>query len=601
MSPDVNPAHWLKQQIKLTEDEQYTTLTIPSTEDGSGYTIDKLYEDQKDIVAVVLDTLRDFLHTNELSNFKPLRVVINGQGGSGKSVVINTIVTLLREMFQFNDVIKVLAPTGVAAYNVNGETFHHFFNMGVTKGEYKANTLSKTARIKLIKKLSLALALVIDERSLVPSKVLGTAEALTSETIHEGGHFPDDSWGGLPILILVGDDYQLPGIGEGPLTALFSRYGSKMTYNGRKALLECADYVLQLGGSKRVRNSESETKALVDRLRIGTNIEERDVDKLLSLHLDAMRAKHGDAIVQDIEDRAMFLFYRNDKRNRHNLQQLCRRTSVSNPVAIIRSQSHGNTKGKGNNRHFDTDLPSTSLLCIDCKVAIHSRNLKPDWGLHNGGCGIVREIIFAVNKNPNDGDLPEYVIVEFPLYCGPPWDADNPKLVPIAPEEFTCKGGCCTRHFLPLTVAYARTIHKFQGLTAGPVDAGKVPNMFDVLVVDPDEKQCEGSALGLLYTAVSRATTLGNDDGIGSAIYFTGPAFKATRIRNLTYSATTNKEFEMARKRQHWVTHIQNQTVRSLPRLHFALENKQDLLQWGQSARYSYDMLYDRVFKYNMR
>ena len=183
-------------------------------------------------------------------------------------------------------------------------------------------------------------------------------------------------------------------------------------------------------------------------------------------------------------------------------------------------------RGKGNNRHFDTELPSTSLICVGCKVSIHSRNLKPDWGLHNGACGIVHEIIFQKDKNPNHGDLPHYMVVEFPLYCGPVWDLDNPKILPVPPEQFICTSGCCTRLFLPLAVSYARTIHKFQGLTAGPVDKGKIPNMFDLLVVDPDEKQCEGSALGLLYTAVSRATTLGEDSSLGSAIYFAGGAFK---------------------------------------------------------------------------
>ena len=120
---------------------------------------------------------------------------------------------------------------------------------------------------------------------------MGTAEALTSETIHEGGHHPDESWGGLPIVILVGDDYQLPGIGEGAFTALYSRYGSKMTYNGRKALLECAEYVVELGSSKRLIGSENTTKALMDRLRIGLDIQECDVQKLLSLHIDAMKKK----------------------------------------------------------------------------------------------------------------------------------------------------------------------------------------------------------------------------------------------------------------------------------------------------------------------
>ena len=108
----------MKSKIKLSDLEENQTLNIPLKEDGSRYTIDQLYQDQKEVVTVVLDTLHDFLIMDDLADFKPLRLLINGQGGSGKSVVINTIVTLMREMFQTNDVVKVLAPTGIAAYNV---------------------------------------------------------------------------------------------------------------------------------------------------------------------------------------------------------------------------------------------------------------------------------------------------------------------------------------------------------------------------------------------------------------------------------------------------------------------------------------------------
>ena len=119
------PAKWLHTKIKESETETEVTLTIPLKEDGTEYTIDDLYRDQKEVVVVVMDTLKHFMEDDDLSTFKPLRIIINGQGGSGKSVVINTLVTLIRNMFGFNDAVRVIAPTGVAAYNVHGETFHH--------------------------------------------------------------------------------------------------------------------------------------------------------------------------------------------------------------------------------------------------------------------------------------------------------------------------------------------------------------------------------------------------------------------------------------------------------------------------------------------
>ena len=53
------------------------------------------------------------------------------------------------------------------------------------------------------------------------------------------------------------------------------------------------------------------------------------------------------------------------------------------------------------------------LLCINAKVAIKGYNFYPKWGLHNGAMGTVKEIVFREGKNPNNGDLPEYVVVQF--------------------------------------------------------------------------------------------------------------------------------------------------------------------------------------------
>jgi PIF1-like helicase len=375
---------------------------------------------------VVLDTIHNFLHCDDLRQFKPLRIIVNGQGGSGKSVVINTLVTIIRKMFGFNDVVRVIAPTGVAAYNVNGETFHHLFHMGVSGKEYRSNTMSQFTRTKLIQKFKTTLALIIDERSLVSSRLLGTAESMASETMHGGCYHQDESWGGVPVVIMVGDDYQLPGIGEGAFTALYNRYGSKMTYKGRRCLLECADFVMQLGASKRVSGSQAKTRALLDRLRIGTGVLEEDVTKLMSLHLDNVRMSLGDQVVEEIEDRAMFLFFKNQKRIEHNMKQLLRKSSKTNPVAVIKSRTNGRTNAKGIRSHFDADLPSASIFCEGSKVAINSRNFKPSWGLHNGACGTAIEIIFAKGGSPNNGDMPLYTVVDFPLYCGPIWDKDHP-------------------------------------------------------------------------------------------------------------------------------------------------------------------------------
>jgi len=403
-------------------------LNIPIRSDGELYSFHALYPDQQKIVAQVLNKIKEWMECSDLSSFKPLRMTITGAGGSGKSVVINTIVSMLRNMFETNDVVKVVAPTGTAAFNVGGETFHHLCNNKVTRAHYKPNTMSTEKRKELVRKFKSLLCLIVDERSLINSCDLGTVECQIAETIFGGGFMSDESFGGLPVVLLVGDDYQLPGTQEGAFYALLRKGGSGMTRKGRQVLLECADFVMELEGSKRMKDNKIHQKIILERLRLREELSDQQVEKLLSLHLDVIRELHSTAVVNEIKRKAVYLFYTNEKRIRHNLEQLVAFSSNDNPVAVLQPKCVGAVGGKGISRHFDSQPPDATMICVGCRVAIENRNFNPIWGLHNGACGIVKEIVFNKGKNPNNGDLPLYVVVEFPLYCGPIWDKDNPKV-----------------------------------------------------------------------------------------------------------------------------------------------------------------------------
>lgn len=125
--------------------------------------------------------------------------------------------------------------------------------------------------------------------------------------------------------------------------------------------------------------------------------------------------------------------------------------------------------------------------------------------------------------------------------------------------------------------------------------------MYDVVVCDPDEKKVEGNALGLLYTALSRGTTLGEDSGLESAVYFTGTSFKPERIRRLTFKANTNKEFEAAIKRRIWVKHISDMAKSSLPFVQAITAVREDLFNWVLSTTITRDELADRIATYRRR
>jgi hypothetical protein len=91
------------------------------------------------------------------------------------------------------------------------------------------------------------------------------------------------------------------------------------------------------------------------------------------------------------------------------------------------------------------------------------KNFEPEWGLFNGAAGNVIEIVYKKGEIPLDGSCPENVIVEIPTYRGPAWMANKPPWVSIPPIEMKCQTHCCSFKFIPLSLAYAKTGHTFQG------------------------------------------------------------------------------------------------------------------------------------------
>lgn len=192
-----------------------------------------------------------------------------------------------------------------------------------------------------------------------------------------------------------------------------------------------------------------------------------------------------------------------------------------------------------NNSHYDShSIPPACLICINARVQITGRNLYPPWGLFNGSIGTVKDIVFNQNDNPNHDDLPKYIVVHFEQYIGPAWNNDDPKLVPIPVIENLCKKKCCTQQFVPLQLAFAKTIHTFQGQNVGKVPINQPQNTFQKIICDPGLKSFEGTNPGIFYSLSGRATTIGeNESPLSSALYFTGKNMNTDRISHLQTNA----------------------------------------------------------------
>lgn len=140
-------------------------------------------------------------------------VFITGKAGTGKS----TLLELWRG--QTLKRIAVLAPTGVAALNVRGQTVHSFFGFKPDVTPDSVRKLGKgrgaaADRAALYRNLD---AIVIDEVSMVRADLMDCVEKF----LRLNGPRPKEWFGGLQM-IFIGDLYQLPPVVTGQEKGLFA-------------------------------------------------------------------------------------------------------------------------------------------------------------------------------------------------------------------------------------------------------------------------------------------------------------------------------------------------------------------------------------------
>ena len=185
---------------------------------------------------------------------EPYHVFLSGPGGVGKSHVIKLVhsdtlkLLKLSGAFEPDDVIALLtAPTGVAAFNINGMTLHSAFLLGRSKCS-SFQHLSHDRLNTLRTKLSRLMFVIIDEVSMVGSNMLLEIHKRLQQ---KKGVSDDKVFGGVSILA-VGDLYQLPPVGQAPLFSTVSDcyarlYGSGSLWVDHFLMLELTEVMRQRG------------------------------------------------------------------------------------------------------------------------------------------------------------------------------------------------------------------------------------------------------------------------------------------------------------------------------------------------------------------
>ena len=551
---------WLMKEIEKSETLTKHDLELPMRNGPDGkschYELANLHKDQADIAAYVLHNIKLWMeHDHSRGPFETKFLTVRGKGGSGKTTLLKTLTSVVRRMFGTKNAVHVGGPTGASACNGGGCTYHRLF--GFAPKNKSSRSVSEKTKDQLLPQFLETILLQLDERSMIGSKSLARME-IVARNVARGGFNTQLPWGGIPVVILYGDDYQIPSIEKGVFCIPLPGHSDiaptisfdKMTIDGNELFLRAAENVMDLSVIKRQDANKIELMEQLDRVRHDCLTESDISDTFQKLHIQNFTPEAS----KRIQDKSLHVFANVAPKEEWNIRKLHDLHNKQNPVAKLRPKYVGRNKiNKAIMSHFyDTTSPSVTKCCIGSWVSLAGRNLMPKWGLYNGARGRVIEFDFETNQNPNDGDLPGYTVVDFPFYKGPVWDRKHPTHVPIPVVRERCSKGCCTKDFIPLELSFATTIHKIQGLEAGPSKPGDSMKAAESMIIDIGNKQFEHKCPGLFYVAATRGSSFGDGDFSKSSIFFRGEDITFDRLLNLT-KTKTGQTTVRAQRRRAWV------------------------------------------------
>lgn len=183
---------------------------------------------------------------------------ITGRAGTGKTTFIKSIQQLIKKNF------LVLAPTGIAAMNVGGQTLHSFFGLPFTAmGPKDWPEVSENKRNVLIKTDTM----IIDEASMVRCDWVDAIDRFLRSLTKS--HLP---FGGKQI-VFVGDLFQLPPVvksGSADDVLLCKMYGNGTPYFYKADVMKRIN-LPKIEFQKVYRQNDIEFLEILDRMRLGEN------------------------------------------------------------------------------------------------------------------------------------------------------------------------------------------------------------------------------------------------------------------------------------------------------------------------------------------
>lgn len=206
---------------------------------------------------------KEFKYALDCVQYTNQLIYLTGKAGTGKT----TFLKYLRKVT--NKKMIILAPTGVAAVNANGQTIHSFFHIPfpslfvpddkrLNQDFYKTFHYNRN-RIKMIMNLEL---LVIDEVSMVRSDLLDVVDVILKKT-RKKDNIP---FGGVQVL-LIGDTFQLPPVVSQNVWSVLHKFYKSEFFFDAKAMSQVRPLYIEL--KKVYRQKEQEFIDILNRIRVG--------------------------------------------------------------------------------------------------------------------------------------------------------------------------------------------------------------------------------------------------------------------------------------------------------------------------------------------
>ena len=389
-------------------------------------------------------------------------IFLTGSGGTGKSYLLGCL---------FNQIeatpkrcIALTALTGCAALLLHPQarTLHSWAGIGL--GDAPAHVLVETVRVnkRAAARWRATDILVIDEVSMLTPELFEKLDAV-GRAIRRN----ERPFGGLQ-LVFVGDFYQLPPVvREGVTKFVFESPLWKaldLEVHELTEIVRQKDPVFQkvLGEARRGRLSPESILTL--RSRIGLNFSDLQIQPSMVF---TRRAQ-----VHDLNNK--HLNELTTKKYVYEAATLASMTAVGDP-AIPRAVEK-----------LDKVASYVPLLALAVGAQVMLLINDPENGLTNGSRGVV--VGFEAQADTSDTPDKNSLDAVIPLvkFC-------KGQVLPIQRHKWASEIPGVTRTQLPLTLAYAVTIHKTQGST------------LDCALIDVGERTFE---YGQAYVALSRVKSL---------------------------------------------------------------------------------------------